>query len=208
MSPVDTPGRVYVLRHGETPWSRDRRHTGRTDISLTTAGRASARAAGRTLAALRGDRPWALALASPLSRAADTAALAGIEVDRDYRLVEWDYGDYDGITTAQIRSDRPGWDLWRNGCPNGEQLVEVTSRVESVLSERVVPASDRGDVLLVAHSHLLRVLVARWLVLPADAGRHFVLDPAGIGVLGYEHEAPALLGWNISELTPDASHRF
>jgi broad specificity phosphatase PhoE len=188
---------LYVLRHGETAWSRARKHTGRSDIPLTDVGREQARSAAAALAAVGAGPTWALALASPLSRAADTAKLAGITAEPDDRLVEWDYGDYEGITTAAIRAGRPGWDLWIDGCPNGEKLAEVAARVDLLLTERVRPALRTGNVLLAAHSHLLRVLTARWLELDPDGGRHFVLDPAHIGVLGTEHGSPALLGWNL-----------
>jgi broad specificity phosphatase PhoE len=194
---VTDTGQLFVLRHGETEWSRARKHTGRTDIPLTDRGREQATAAAKTLAALHPASDWALALSSPLVRAADTAALAGLDVVSDSRLVEWDYGDYEGITTADIRQGRPGWDLWEDGCPNGEQLSHVAARVDALLADRVRPALSAGDVVLVAHSHLLRVLTARWLQLNADGGRHFVLEPAHLGVLGSEHEAPALLGWNL-----------
>jgi broad specificity phosphatase PhoE len=188
---------LYVLRHGETSWSRDRRHTGWTDIPLTDAGRLSAEHAGATLRQLREGRPWAAAVASPLSRALDTARLAGVDVTCDDRLREWNYGRYEGVTTDVIREQRPGWDLWRDGCPDGEFAAEVGARVDGVLDEVVVPALASGDVLLVSHSHLLRVLAARWLELGPDGGRLFVLDPAGIGILGHEHGRRVLLGWNI-----------
>jgi broad specificity phosphatase PhoE len=188
---------LFVLRHGETAWSRERKHTGRSDIPLTEVGREQARLAAAALSAAGAGPTWALALASPLSRAADTARLAGVTAEPDDRLVEWDYGDYEGITTAEIRQRRDGWDLWRDGCPNGEKLTEVAARVDLLLAERVRPALLAGDVLLVAHSHLLRVLTARWLELEPAGGRHFVLDPAHIGVLGTEHDSPALLGWNL-----------
>lgn len=197
MTGSPSTGTLYVLRHGETAWSRERKHTGRSDIALTDRGRAQAADAARTLNALRTSTGWALQLASPLARAAETARLGGFGADYDDRLVEWDYGAYEGITTAEIRSARPGWDLWRDGCPDGEQLTHVAARVDALLADRVRPALSSGDVILIAHSHLLRVLAVRWLGLEPDAGRHFVLDPAHVGTLGTEHAAPAVLGWNL-----------
>jgi probable phosphoglycerate mutase len=199
---------LYVLRHGETAWSRQRRHTGRSDIPLTEEGRAQARAIGPFLSALRESAPFSLVLSSPLVRAAETAVLAGVTAALDPRLMEpaaldprlmeWDYGDYDGVTSDAIRAERPDWDLWRDGCPGGETPEQVRRRVDALLAERVIPAlgGDR-DVLLVAHSHLLRALAARWLNLPIDGGRLLVLGPAGVGVLGDEHGGPAVLGWNL-----------
>lgn len=186
---------LYVLRHGETAWSKARKHTGRTDIPLTDQGRAQAARVATLLSGLHGSGAWAKVFTSPLHRAADTASLAGFPAATvDSRLLEWDYGDYDGSTTDEIRRGRPGWVLWRDGCPNGESAADVGERVDAVLAG--VRCVD-GDVLLVAHSHLLRVLTARWLGLPPEGGRMFVLDAAGVGVLGEEHGASALLHWNL-----------
>ena len=188
---------LFVLRHGETPWSKVRKHTGRSDVPLTDSGRAAAANAGLLLRRLRGDMPWALVLSSPLARAQETAQLAGLHAKVDDRLQEWDYGDYDGRTSDEITRERPGWDLWRDGCPGGEQIADVAARVDDLLTSRISPALPRGDVIVIAHSHLLRVLVARWLGFSPDTGRHFVLDAAHLGLLGTEHTSPALLGWNI-----------
>ncbi len=189
---------LYVLRHGETAWSRDRRHTGRTDVPLLAEGRMLAERAGASLRALRGEQPWSLVLTSPLVRARETAALAGFPAaDSDARLVEWDYGEHEGRTTAEIRGEVPRWWLWSDGAAGGEDAAAVGARVDALLADRVRPALTGGDVLLVAHSHLLRVLTARWLGLPPGAGAMFVLDAAGLGVLGTEHERPALLRWNV-----------
>lgn len=135
---------------------------------------------------------------SPLQRAVDTCRLAGLgeraRVLDDLR--EWNYGRYDGLTSAQIEAERPGWSLWRDGCPDGEDLAAVARRADRVLGEiRNVP----GDVAVVAHGHLLRVLAARWLALPADAGRHFALAAAGVSVLGHEHRDPVLQSWNVTQ---------
>jgi len=188
---------LYVLRHGQTTWSRQRRHTGRTDIPLTEEGRSQARAIGPFLTALRGPAPFTLVLTSPLVRAAETADLAGVSAAVDARLVEWDYGDYDGVTTRVIRAGRPDWDLWRDGCPGGEGPDAVEKRVDALLAERVIPAAADGEVLLVAHSHLLRALAARWLRLPLDGGRLLVLGAAAVGILGQEQGGPVVLGWNL-----------
>jgi broad specificity phosphatase PhoE len=182
---------VVLVRHGETEWSRTGRHTGRTDIPLTQRGRREAQAVG---AALR-DRQFALVLTSPLERAAETCRLAGFgdrAVQRD-ELMEWDYGAYEGRKTLDIRKERPGWALWRDGVPDGETAAQVGARVDRVIAEL---RSIDGDVLLFAHGHLLRVLAARWLGLESDAGRLFALDPATISTLGYERETPVIRLWN------------
>jgi probable phosphoglycerate mutase len=185
---------ITLIRHGETEWSRSGQHTGTTDIPLTEQGRALAT---KLEAALRG-KAYAIVLTSPLSRARDTAAIAGFGdaiVDDDLR--EWDYGDYEGLTTPQIREARPGWFLWDDGVPNGETIEEVAARVDRVIVR--VRAAD-GDVLLFAHGHLLRILAARWLDEPPGFGRHLVLSPATISVLGWEREAPAVEVWNSPAL--------
>jgi probable phosphoglycerate mutase len=187
-------GELLVVRHGETGWSRDLRHTGLTDVPLTESGRRDAKAVGALLAG----RDIALALCSPLSRARDTAQLALGEVPPlDDRLVEWDYGEVEGRTTADYRLSHPGWTLWRDGCPGGETVAEVGSRADSVLAE-VVPVLEEGDVLLVAHGHLLRIVVARRLGLAPEGGALFALQPATLGIVGSEHGAPALRGWNLA----------
>lgn len=195
---------LVLLRHGQTQWSRAGRHTGGTDVELTPEGERQAERAG----ALLGGRAFALVLSSPLRRAYDTAvrALAATggpgpadgQVPTDARLAEWDYGELEGVTTADWVADHPGWVLWRDGCPGGESVHDVARRVDSLLAERVLPALAGGDVLLVAHGHLLRVLTARYLGLPGAAGSHFVLDAGAICVLGAEHDIPAVLGWNRS----------
>jgi probable phosphoglycerate mutase len=196
-------GRLILIRHGETVWSRAYKHTGRTDIPLTAAGEAAA-------AALAGDlagRHIVAAFASPAQRAIRTAELAGLTsipsgLVTDPDLAEWDYGGYEGRRTADIRRERPGWYLWRDGViPGdaqhpGETVGQVGARADAVLA-RVSPLLTDGDVALVAHGHLLRVLTARWLGLrPAD-GRLFQLDTGTLSFLGTEHDEPVISAWNV-----------
>jgi probable phosphoglycerate mutase len=182
---------VVLVRHGETEWSRDGKHTGRTDIPLTERGRQEAQAVG---AELRGRR-FALVLTSPLSRAAETCRLAGLGELAQQRkeLMEWDYGAFEGRKTIDIRKKRPGWTLWRDGVPEGETIAQVQARVDRVIAEL---RSVAGDAAVFAHGHLLRVLAARWLGLEPAAGRLFALDPATISILGYERETPVIRMWN------------
>jgi probable phosphoglycerate mutase len=182
---------VVLVRHGETEWSRDLKHTGRTDIPLTEIGRRQAQAVG---AALR-ERQFELVLTSPLSRAAETCRLAGfgdVAEQRD-ELREWDYGAYEGRKTVEIREEIPGWTLWRDGVPEGETIDEVAARVERLIAEL---RSLQGDALLFAHGHVLRVLAARWLGLEPQAGALLALDPASISVLGHERETSVIRLWN------------
>jgi probable phosphoglycerate mutase len=185
------PPEVVLVRHGETEWTRTGKHTGRTDIPLTERGREEAQAVG---VALRG-RSFALVLASPLTRAVETCRLAGLgeEARQRTELMEWDYGDYEGRKTIDIRKEQPGWSLWRDGVPRGETAAQVATRVERVIAElRSIP----GDAAVFAHGHVLRVLAARWLGLDPDAGRLFALDPATISIVGYERELPVIRMWN------------
>jgi broad specificity phosphatase PhoE len=184
---------VVLVRHGETEWSRAGKHTGRTDIPLTGRGRQEAQAVG---AELQG-RQFALVLTSPLARAADTCRLAGLGdvAERREELMEWDYGAYEGRETVDIREERPGWTLWRDGVPDGETIAQVQTRVDLVIAQL---RSVAGDAAVFAHGHLLRVLAARWLGLEPAAGRLFALDPATISILGYERETPVVRMWNRS----------
>src|SRR5579864_8686076 len=164
------PGDLWLIRHGETEWSRSGAHTGRTDLPLTPAGRDAAQAIARYLAG----RPFTLVLTSPLERARETCALAGYggAAQIEPNLPEWDYGDYEGHTTAEIREKSPGWSLWDQGVPHGETVEQVASRAEAVI-DRAVRAG--GDVALFAHGHILRILTARWLGLAPRDGRLFAL---------------------------------
>jgi broad specificity phosphatase PhoE len=181
---------VWLLRHAETEWSRSGKHTGRTDIPLTDNGREVARKLG---ARLQGHE-FALVLCSPLSRARETAQLAGLRCSglRD-DLLEWDYGDYEGLTTPEIREQRPDWYLWRDGVPGGEQPEDVSARCDRVIAEvRTV----EGDVALVAHGHILRALGARWVDAPVDLGGRLHLGTGAVCVLGWEREVAVLSAWN------------
>ena len=182
---------VYLIRHGETEWSVSGQHTGITDIPLTDNGRRVA----RLLRPVLEKETFALVLTSPLQRARETCELAGLgeraEIDRD--LMEWNYGEYEGLTPRQIHAKAPGWMIFSDGCPGGEDPEEVGSRADRVIAR--VRAVD-GDVALFAHGHIFRVFAARWLGLPAGAGRHFLLDTATLNILGYYRDVPAVKRWN------------
>jgi broad specificity phosphatase PhoE len=183
---------ILLARHGQTEWSRDHKHTGRIDVPLTAEGRRQAEGLGRALAG----RSFARVLTSPLSRAAETCRLAGFGDQAEARdeLVEWDYGDYEGLTTPAIRKARPGWWLWRDGCPEGESARDVGTRVGTLLAE--LRATKAGDTILFAHGHVLRVLAAEWLGLGPESGALFALDTAALCALGWEREQPVLSLWN------------
>lgn len=188
---------IVLVRHGETAWSRSGRHTGRTDVPLTDLGRRQAAALAGTLDALHATR----VLASPLRRAWETAELAGLVPEPDERLVEWDYGAYEGLTTEQIRERRGDrWTVFRDGVEPGEtpgeSLEDVAARAAGVLADVAPFVEDGGTVMLVAHGHLLRVLASRWLQLPPEAGARFALDAASVSRLGREHGTAAVLSWN------------
>jgi broad specificity phosphatase PhoE len=183
--------RAWLVRHGETQWSKLGRHTGRTDIPLTDRGR---REAG-LLAARLGARRFVRVFTSPLCRAAGTCRLAGygdVAEPRD-DLMEWDYGDYEGMTTPQIRAERPRWLLWTDGAPGGESAADVGARTDRVIAE--LRGID-GDVAVFAHGHVLRVLAARWVGLRPSEGRLLALGTTAISVLGYERELPVIINWN------------
>jgi broad specificity phosphatase PhoE len=184
---------VFLVRHGETEWSASGKHTSRTDIELTPEGERAARTLGERL----GGREFALVLSSPMRRARDTADLAGFagryEIDED--LKEFDYGDYEGLTTPEIREQRPGWYLWRDGNPGGEVAAQVGERADRVI-ERALAALPEGDVAMFAHGHLLRVLGARWIGLGAECGGLLGLDTAALCELGFEREQRVLWLWN------------
>ncbi|SCF38608.1 probable phosphoglycerate mutase [Micromonospora carbonacea] len=185
-------GEIVLVRHGETEWSASRRHTSYTDLELTADGEREARALATPLAGRR----FALVLASPRRRALRTAELAGLAVTAaDEDLAEWNYGRYEGVTTADIHTRRPGWNIWTDGCPAGESPAEVGARLDRVLARAAAALAD-GDVALVGHAHSLRVLGARWIGLPPSGGGLLRLDTATVSVLGHEHGRRVILRWN------------
>ena len=182
---------VFAIRHGETAWSLSGQHTGTTDIPLTDNGR---RLAERTRPVLA-KQAFALVLCSPMQRARETCELAGLgnKAVIDHDLAEWNYGEYEGLTPRQIHESAPGWLIFRDGCAGGESPEEVAARADRVIARaRVVD----GDVALFAHGHVLRVLAARWIGLPAGSGQHFLLDTGTLCVLGYYRDIPAVKVWN------------
>ena len=183
--------RLFVIRHGATEWSRSGQHTGHTDIPLLPEGEAQARATGALLAG----HEFALVLTSPLQRARRTCELVGLadQSEIEPNLIEWDYGDYEGITSAQIHETVPGWTVWTGAVPGGETIDQVAARADAVI-ERALTAD--GDTIVFAHGHILRMLTARWCELDPAEGRRFVLDPATLCVLGWEHASRAILQWN------------
>ncbi|RZS32744.1 putative phosphoglycerate mutase [Herbihabitans rhizosphaerae] len=188
---------LYLLRHGQTEWSESGQHTGFTDIPLTQAGERAAAAAGRRLVELRGDTAPALVLSSPRQRALRTAELAGLSVTEvTEEIAEWDYGEYEGLTTPQIRETVPGWTVWTHPCPGGETADDVGARARAVIG-KVSSALADGDVVLVGHGHFGRVLVASWLGLPPASGVHFGLSAAGISVLGDERGVAQVRRLNV-----------
>lgn len=194
------PGVIVLIRHGETEWSRSGQHTGRTDLPLTVKGERDAAALAPRLAG----RTFAEVLVSPLGRAQETARLAGLSGSADPDLLEWDYGAYEGRRTADIRADNndPDWTIWRDPIPPGdtpgEQPEQVADRARRVLARCVPAVRDGADCALVAHGHLLRILTATWLGLPAVDGRLFALDAGALSSLGFEHEQHVIRTWNTT----------
>jgi broad specificity phosphatase PhoE len=186
---------VMLVRHGETEWSRSGQHTSRTDLPLLDDGVRVAEALGRRLA----DRSFALVLASPMIRARETARLAGLggELEITEDLHELGYGDYEGRTTADIRVERPGWDLWTHGAPGGEPLTSAAARADRVIARAEAAG---GDVALFAHGHILRIIGARWIGLPPEAAGRLALSTASLCILGHERERRVIRLWN------DTSH--
>jgi broad specificity phosphatase PhoE len=189
---------IVLVRHGETEWSASGRHTSRTDLPLTERGRERASALAGELAGRR----FSIVLCSPLRRARETCELAGFrdvgELCDDLR--EWDYGNYEGLTTVEIRTRNPDWVLWRDGCPGGEKPDQVGARADIVL-ERLRGFEDldgAGDAIAFAHGHILRVVAARWIAMPAAAGARFALGAGSLSVLGFERETAVLREWNRS----------
>jgi broad specificity phosphatase PhoE len=183
---------IWIVRHGETEWSRDLKHTGTTDVPLTDRGQHQALA----LAPVLSKHEFGRVLCSPLTRAVGTARLAGFpDAERTDVLIEFRYGDYEGRTTVEIREQRPDWDLWRDGCPGGETPDDVGKRCDQILQVIDEPTQ---DVLLFAHNHVLRVLTARYLDLPASDGGRWTLDTGGYAILGHERERRVIRRWNLT----------
>lgn len=177
--------RLVLLRHGETEWSRSGRHTGRTDLELTETGRNRAKLAAEPLAALGLDNP--LVVSSPMRRARDTSELAGLRVAEVSELLhEWDYGEYEGLTTAEIRRSVPDWLVWTHGCPGGESVADVGARADRALAYATEQLAHR-DVVFVGHGHFSRAMITRWAELPVSQGIRFAMTPAAIAVCGFEH---------------------
>ncbi len=182
---------IYVIRHGETEWSLSGQHTGVTDIPLTENGRHLAKFLHPVLA----KESFALVLTSPLQRAKETCKLSGLrdQAEVDSNLMEWNYGDYEGLTSDHIHKTIPGWLIFTNGAPGGETPEQVGERADQVIKRA---RAAKGNVALFAHGHILRVLVARWIDLPATAGRNFLLDTGTLNILSYYRGAPAVKQWN------------
>ncbi|MCU1338062.1 MAG: Phosphoglycerate mutase [Bryobacterales bacterium] len=183
------PSEIWLVRHGETEWSRSGQHTSRTDLPLTPEGERQAANLKRMLAG----HSLALVLSSPMKRAVDTARLVGLTPQLDNDLREWDYGDYEGLTTAEIQKRVPDWTIWTGAPPNGETIEQVAARADRVIARALAAG---GDVALFGHGHLLRVLGARWIGLEPSAGRLLALSTASVSVLGYERETRVIRLWN------------
>jgi len=198
MAAAKSHGDVVLVRHGETEWSLSGQHTGRTDIPLTERGRQQA----RLLEPLLSTANFALVLSSPLRRARETCELAGLgpRMQLEPDLMEWNYGEYEGLTSKQIKRTAPNWMVFTDGCPGGETPEEVGARVDRLI-DRIRPVV--GRVALFAHGHVLRVFVARWIGLPPSAGQHFLLDTSTVGVLGYYQGVPAVKRWNAPITLPN-----
>lgn len=189
------PCDVILVRHGQTQWSLDGRHTGHADIPLTADGEAEAAAAANAL----GGREFGLVLVSPLARARRTCEIAGLLGDAKVRadLQEWDYGEFEGITSTEIKSTRPEWNLWRDGCPGGESPEQVVARCERIVAELAAHAAAGGsDAIVFAHGHILRALAATWCGASIELGERLMLSTAAISILGHERATPAIKLWN------------
>lgn len=187
--------KIYLIRHGETSWTLSGQHTGKTDLPLTPKGEQDALLLGKRLKG----HTFEKILTSPLKRAEDTCELAGLakHVYRDPDLVEWNYGDYEGLTTQEIHKRSPNWTIFERGAPNGESLSDVSARANKILAKI---HSIHGDIALFSHGHFLRILAARWLNLPAQEGKHLLLSACSLSILSYERQTPVLALWN------DTSH--
>jgi probable phosphoglycerate mutase len=184
---------IWIGRHGETEWTKTGRHTGSTEVPLTEAGREQARRLGKRFEGTEFD----LVLSSPLGRSEETARLCGFDPQRDERLREWDYGEYEGRTTREIRGESPGWDLWTDGCPGGESLDDVVERLEPLIED--LRARPNQRIAVFGHGHLSRAFAGCWIQLGGIAGRALKLGTASLSVLGVEHENPVISLWNLMD---------
>jgi broad specificity phosphatase PhoE len=186
---MEMPSEIWLVRHGETEWSRSGQHTSRTDLPLTPAGELQAESLKRMLAG----HPFALVLSSPMNRAIETCRLVGLEPQISEDLREWNYGDYEGLTTAEIQKRVPGWTVWTGPAPNGESAEQVAARADRAIARALAAG---GDAALFGHGHLLRVLAARWVGLEPSRGKMLALSTASLSVLGYERETRVIRLWN------------
>jgi broad specificity phosphatase PhoE len=186
---MEMPTEIWLVRHGETEWSRSGQHTSRTDLPLTSEGQRQAASLKRVLA----EHNFALVLSSPMKRAVDTSRLIGLTPEISDDLVEWDYGDYEGLTTPEIQKRVPGWTVWTGASPNGETGEQVGARADRVIARALAAP---GEVALFGHGHLLRILAARWVGLEPSGGRWLALSTASVSVLGYERETRVIRLWN------------
>jgi broad specificity phosphatase PhoE len=190
---------IVLVRHGQTEWSKAGLHTGRTDVALTAAGEDQARAAGVLIRALLGSSEPSLIVSSPRQRALQTAELAGYSpMLVTEAAAEWDYGDLEGLSSAEIQQSHPGWSIWAGPVPGGEDAAAVTKRIDGLLEELRSAAAD-GPVVVFSHGHASRCIAARWLDEPVTAGRHYWLNTGAVSSLGYEHGRPVLLRWNLDK---------
>jgi probable phosphoglycerate mutase len=190
---------LILVRHGETEWSKSGKHTGRTDVPLTEAGQEQARAAGLLIRAVLGSAEPALVISSPRQRALRTAELAGFEPTTvTAAAAEWDYGDLEGKTSAEIQRQLPDWSIWAGPVPGGEDADAVTRRIDGLLAQ-IKPVTQIGPVLVFSHGHASRCIAARWLAEPVTSGRHYWLGTGAVSSLGQEHGRPVLLRWNLDK---------
>jgi probable phosphoglycerate mutase len=190
---------LILVRHGETEWSRSGQHTGRTDIALTADGEEQARAAGQLVRRLLRDRTPSLVVSSPRRRALHTAELAGFPVQTITEdAAEWDYGSFEGLTSRQIQQSTPHWSIWDGPVPGGEDAAAITARIDRLL-ESVMTSSAQGPVLVFSHGHASRCMAARWLGQPVATGRFYWLSTGAVSSLGYEHDRPVILRWNLDK---------
>jgi probable phosphoglycerate mutase len=196
---------LVLVRHGETDWSRTGQHTGRTDVALTATGEQQAVAAGKLVRRLLAGRPPAVVVSSPRQRARRTAELAGFEPDLVTEdAAEWDYGELEGLSSAEIGQRLPGWSIWDGPVPGGEDAGQVGARLDRLLARLAELVEPAAPILVFSHGHASRCLAARWLGEPVAGGRHYRLDTGAVSSLGYEHGRPVILHWNLDKTVSGA----